>query len=597
MSGSRHLDPFPPLLAALLYLPSLPVGFLSDDFLYLAWAGDGPAELFRRLTVDSYPQVIRPLPGLGWWLASVLGGAGGGLFLHLVSLLLHALSSLLVTVVAERVGAGRGAALAAGLLFAAFPLAPEAVSWASGSFDLWATALALGALAVVAGGSDEHASRRQIVAGAALFALALLAKESVLLLPVVALLACGRRRLRGTAALAGVSAVYLAARLDLFGGLGGYTDAAGGSLALSLSPLHLARTLLLQIPHRLLVPWKEPGELHPVLLGLSAVLLVGLALAARFHRRPADVVLAAGIFLLALLPAAPILGIEWHHEGSRLLYFPAAVGLVGLARASVAPRRGTAVAVALLLGFWGVATLANQESWREAGAIAREGLAAMTASAPGYPDGATVLVDLPESHLGAYVFRNGLPQAARLAGIGRERDQHWLRGTSALVGSDAGSHLGSDLFVLEPGPGGVPVDRTVCERALWSLAPQATLSARPLGGGGGSSFVGPLPERADGAVLVALPSGEGDPASPPVPATLHWRAVDGSPFNVSASRHLLLAPGGVGTPVRLPTSARPLLLRIDLSAAGGGTPVSVAPLELPAACRRGARSAQASRVR
>lgn len=561
----------PFVLGVLLYLPSLSVGLLSDDFLYLAWARDGVGEVLRHLTVDSYPRTVRPLPGLAWWLGALLPAAGAVL-LHALSALLHGLVAALVTALGRRLGAAVPVALGAGLLFAAFPLATEAVSWLSASFDLWATALALGALCSISGSGDD--GRRREVAAAGLFALALLAKESVLLLPLAVLLLHGRRRRVGAAAGTGAVAVaYLLTRWAFLGGLGGYTDAAGRSLAASVSPGHLVRTLALQIPHRLLVPVKDPGALYAPILAGSVLLLAGLAVLLGLHRHPRRLAAAAGLFLVGLAPAAPILGVEWQHEGARLLYFPVALLTVGLARtvdlgflrspAGPTARRAAAGAFAALLVVWSWAALDNQRSWRQAGRIADDARTALAALPARWPAGATVLLDLPDTHQGAYVFRNGLPQAAELAGA--RGDLAVQRGTSAAVDpAEAAARLGRDLFVVGLADEGRPVDLTPCEARLRAKAARTgvgTRAARP----DARTFVTTASVGDDPPVVYLTFDPDplqGPVGAAPVPGTLHWRP-DDEPFTVSRSRRATVSPpGGPATPVRLPRDLPPGTLEV-----------------------------------
>src|SRR5215475_12480339 len=67
--------------------------YLSDDFLYIAWWRDGFLTLLRKVTIDSYPRMIRPLPAIMWGLSDV---AGGYVALHVLSLLVHAINGSLV---------------------------------------------------------------------------------------------------------------------------------------------------------------------------------------------------------------------------------------------------------------------------------------------------------------------------------------------------------------------------------------------------------------------------------------------------------------------------------------------------------------------
>ncbi|MCC7262722.1 MAG: tetratricopeptide repeat protein [Candidatus Latescibacteria bacterium] len=106
---------------------------------------------------------------------------------HLVNVGLHSLCVVLVWALLRQLGRPAGVALLAGLIFALHPLATEPVNYISSRSELLAAALVLGAVWAAWGG------RRWL--GVALFALALLAKESAIVLP--ALLLCREYR-RGT---------------------------------------------------------------------------------------------------------------------------------------------------------------------------------------------------------------------------------------------------------------------------------------------------------------------------------------------------------------------------------------------------------------
>jgi hypothetical protein len=525
--GGSGLAAAPALLAVLLYARHLGEGYLADDFLYLDWARAGLGVLLRHVTTDSYPQMIRPLPAVVW--ATSRSGSGAAI-LHGVSVLLHAAAGLLVAAVirrsrrARRVAVAEAGAeavpeaeggpateerwtpLAFASLFVAFPLFTEPVIWLSSSPDLWACCLALAALRAatpserrvrpVRPGWPERLWRpgRPAAAGA-LYLAALLSKESVLALPLVVAALWPWRQVRRTVLLmAAAAGAYAGVRFALFAGPGGYLDSGGRSLLWSASLGGTLRNLALRLPLRLLGPFRRAGE---VPLALPATLLLSTALIAAFllaalgpgaaapARQRALAVLARirrplVVFLLALLPVLPVFVIDVDQEGSRLLYFPVAAGLVALGMEAPALQR-TARRLALALAvFWSLATVWNGQAWSEASREAERTLAEMARLAPGFPARSTVFVAGHDTWRGAYTWRNGIAAAARWRGL--RPDVSWFLGT--VAGIDApGDDLGRTLFEIGLDDSGHAVDWTPCERALlapprqrlasWTLPPAA----------------------------------------------------------------------------------------------------------------------------
>lgn len=568
-------------VVAILYGRTVGIGFLSDDFLYLAWASDSFGTLVSRLTTESYPRTLRPLLAPLWWLSATLGSAA---VIRVVSLSAHLANSYLVHRLAARPGSSPFGPLAAGTLFAAFPLSPEAVAWPSGAFDLVACLCALGSLSLLPrdqSWTTEEARKRSWLA-VCLYGVGLFAKESILLLPVVAFLLFGRSVRRGAWGMTCVGTGYLALRFSLFGGPGGYLSSDGGSL-LSLSRLPsvlsaAAHTLALQIPHRVLVPAKDSGSLELPLLAASVVLLIGLFAGGRIRKPVASLIRSSSAFLTALLPVMPILGVEWHHEGSRLLYFPFAVVVIGLSRAFIDCNRMGRTATGGLLVLWAVTTWINTESWVRAGHAVDKTLEAVVRVEHQLPTGALVLVDTPESVEGAYVFRNGLPQAVDMLAL--RRNLAWHRGTSAMLGPLATDRLGRDLFVIQPGDNGEPLDLTECEHALFGAKMAAnqnaiatTLRAETELAGSVISFT-TISERLDQRQVFVRVTGSDCTTETMISGTLYWRDPSAAPFTVDRSRAVQFEAGGAPTkirptPVRLPplSGFDRIQLRLDLDRA------------------------------
>jgi hypothetical protein len=156
------------------------IGFVADDYFILSrvQAGDGvanPGGYFGFGFFDYY----RPLGFISHAIDWTLWGLNPAAF-HLTNLVLHAVSSVLVFVIARRLMDGLAAGVAM-LLFAFHAANHEAVYWVAARFDLLATCFAL--LALVWLWADRPIAR---AAGIVCYALALLSKESALSLLVIA---------------------------------------------------------------------------------------------------------------------------------------------------------------------------------------------------------------------------------------------------------------------------------------------------------------------------------------------------------------------------------------------------------------------------
>ncbi len=599
-------------LAAALYGRHLGDGYLSDDYLYLAWAEQGLGELLRRVTVDSAPQMLRPLAALPWLAGRFEHGA---VLLHALGLGLHALAGFLVARIAWLRGrdgdrgrdGGWHGPLLFGALFVACPLLVEPVVWLSAGFDRFATCLALLALerTLAACPSPRTAVSsvpwRTVATTSGLFLAALLSKESVLLLPLIALLAVPRPAVgRLAAAWGAVAAASLIVRLAVFGGLGGYAAPGGGSLPLAIDVQLFARNVCLQLPFRVLAPLKDAWAWDgaPALAALSALLLLGLALGAR---RPAAALAAFAATLLALLPAASIFSIDVDHENSRLLYFPAALFAALGARAFDASRRWRAAAVALL-ALWGACNWSNGSAWREAGQEVRTTLAVLAEIEHRAPAGTIVLVAGHDTWRGAPVWRNGFASAIRRAGLRRDLD--WRLGTAALLADPArlegwpevraeGADLrgqpsgtdglgqeaepkdrlsgaGTEAFEISVEPDRRWLDWTPCQQAL-NASPAGSPPAATLVPASGTSRQLPWVDleldlaaktRLGAVAIVAR-----QPLDRELNGRLWWRS-SGERFRVTHSRAFLIAAGRSRSIVRLPASlgtGQRLGLRLQLS--------------------------------
>jgi hypothetical protein len=552
-------------VALVLYGRHLGDSLLSDDFLYAKWAAEGLRTILRRTTIGSYPQMIRPIPGLLW---SLSRAAAGIPLLHAVSLALHVANAWLLGAILRRAGKPAAISLLIPALFLVFPLFGEPVLWLSASFDLWSCAFAL--LTVLAAAANAEA----VLLPAGLFAVALLCKESVLPLPVLLLLLLPWRRVRrpvaAMGATAAVAVLYLAGRWLLFRGLGGYLDEEGRSLALSIRPSALAEMLMVQVPSRILMPLQGAGRFAVWVTAGTVALFAGFLLASGLWRRPAALARIAAVGVLAILPVTPVIHIQWDLQGSRLLYFPLAMVLTAIGLEMREMQRPAAAVAGLLALAWAGIAWRNMEPWTAASDEVRSTLAALEKAQAAWPPGAEVWVDTHDTNGGAYVFRNGLPEAAWLRGL--RRDVIWHRGTVAAVPTVArpvADRLGKDLFEVAGDWRGEPVDWTACEKVLRTvpLQPLAVWEGGALARRGPGRLIGPyapVPRSRTGlAVRLSLGS---CPRTGPATGKLFWRTDGAERFTTTDFRVFSLDEAGSAI-LRLPPEARwtdHLQVRIDL---------------------------------
>jgi hypothetical protein len=399
------------VIALVLYWPAISLGLLSDDFALLAIARRGEALVVREI-------FWRPLPialyAAGDWL-------GGPVLLHLLNVTLHGVNGWLTARLARALGLGPGAALAAAALFLVFPAGVEPVAWVSGLPDLLMTTVLL--TAIEAWGAPWPL-RFRVPAVLVLSLIALVTKETSIALPLLGLLVWAKRRpLRENAVIAGALAVAVAAFAawwvtqsalpddyaqmpsrglikDLlarsYGGLGApYTVASAYGLATSLAA----------------------GVLFPFLLAANAA-------AWRTDRAAFTRSLRMALWpLAAVLPVYRYLYIAADLQGSRYLYLPCVgwsilvVGLVETAAARAGlQRRARIVALVLVVAAHAVALRLHLEPWREAAGLRdvtlRSAVQVMAARGCG-PESTFTVTD---SWRGAFVFRNGFPEALQRLG-------------------------------------------------------------------------------------------------------------------------------------------------------------------------------------
>ncbi|MEI6223620.1 MAG: tetratricopeptide repeat protein [Deltaproteobacteria bacterium] len=333
--------------AFLAYLPALGAGFVFDDHALVAGnralAGSLWASWTSTANPDYWPLTWTVL-GIEHrlWGASPLGH-------HAVNVALHAGVAILLWRVLRKLRVP-GAWLA-GLLFAVHPVCVESVAWISELKNVLSGVLFLSA-ALAWLGYDETRRPGRLVLSTVLFALACLAKGSVVMLPVV--LAGGvllrRRRLDrrdlsalspllAVALLAGVANLWFQWHNALSQGFGpprGALERLGGA---GWAFLFYVRTAFLPIGLGFVhEPWPAgPGSPVFFLPSIGIVLGTGLLVALRDRAAWAGALLAGiGYQAVMLLPVLGLLDMAYFRVGpvSNHLQYLALMGPVSLVAAA-----------------------------------------------------------------------------------------------------------------------------------------------------------------------------------------------------------------------------------------------------------------------
>ena len=357
------------------------LGNLPRIFTSHAFAGADTA-----LGVSGVAEYYRPA-----WIASLAVDQaiwkGRAFGFHLTNVLLHALAAVLVAWLALELLGNAAAALVAGALFALHPAHAEAVAWVSARNELL-----LGAFTVLAFLAYVRWRRRggavDAVLAIAAFLVALLSKETAVVLPALALLfewtaarsgaarageRGGARRWLGPLALAAVAAAFWAVRSRLVAPLP-LPETLGTRLLAAPAILFTdLRLLLVPVGLRVFHLFDPPRSLADpfVAFGLLTIAVL-VVLLLRLRRRLPVAALGLGWMLVALLPVSGIAGFPRPTPiAERYLYLPS-VGWALLATSVLAPllasrgareRGAWAVTAAVAVAFAGLA-LVHGLAWR-----------------------------------------------------------------------------------------------------------------------------------------------------------------------------------------------------------------------------------------
>lgn len=383
MSARKAVPPLVLLVAVLaFYGRALDRPFTSEDFLLIRFLGEHPpwrdlaAQLTRPWLEISVVKFFRPVSTLLYGIEIALFG-GRPFGYNLVHVLVHALNAVLVWIIVRglaREGEDELTPLAAALLFAIYPLHPNAVIFSASFATIFGAMFFLGSIAAYQG-FRERGSRLAWAASIVLFLLALGSYEAAAVLPgVIAAYdhLVGRRRLRAVAGYLpffGVLGLYLLFRRWLFGvTIGGYDEYSQRLLAPQIR--RMVEDLATSI-YQLHFPFYDWPPSAWAIVATCAVFVAGPVLlwSLRKDGRQARLWLFAWCFALAGMapfafrPSVPGNGRYW---------YLAAAGIAMAACFAARGLRSMAPAVMVLLGaVWAFLLVGNVGAYIQAGRTAR----------------------------------------------------------------------------------------------------------------------------------------------------------------------------------------------------------------------------------
>ena len=368
-------------MALLPYLGTLRNAFVWDDLQHIAHnphiASVSDAAVYLHRLEGTY---FRPLVFFSYSLERFVWGLAPSGF-HLTNLLLHALVTVLVVVVAIRSGTASRAALVAGAVFALHPAQTEAVAYISGRTDLLMTAAALLAWWAVLGSGG--ALWRGLLAGTAA-GVAILSKESGFAVVLFLAWLAYRKETewRPRFALAGPAVASAALLLA----------ARPGGVPWPTAPFHfaiwiigVARTIetyvsLLVWPSTLMVDRLTPLSASTLAAAAALAIVAGAVVASAWGLSKRGSIgdwtawtLAFYLPVANLLPLYPAIAQRAVFTPEHNLYAPIA-GLAALSGIAIdrllnqLPRYGRlalAASGSLVLAVWGIQTASRTLQWRD----------------------------------------------------------------------------------------------------------------------------------------------------------------------------------------------------------------------------------------
>jgi len=383
-----------------LYLPSLGYGFVWDDRSLIrdnrylhdlgGWRRNVSSDFFLRSNSPERIGHWRPAVTMTYMIDHAVGGGGPRAF-HVRNAVLHGVACGLLVLLASSLGLGIGAALGAGLLFAAHPVHVESVAWISGRTDLLCGVFVLAALVLDARGAGRP-GRGWRLGSACATLVALLSKEMAVVVPVAVALRAGlfpgpggdkpaRSAWRAAAPHVAAIGLYALVRFAVLGIAPKSSDAAlQGHAALFATWwsafLDYMRVLVWPATLSIVPPVSlSASPAIPRVIAGAAVFAALAAAAWRWRRERPVLAWSLGCFLASFAPLTNFIvavrapsGVEFPWA-ERFLFVPSIFAAIAAACALAGARRRLAVgriaAAVVVVAALGARALARETVWRD----------------------------------------------------------------------------------------------------------------------------------------------------------------------------------------------------------------------------------------
>jgi hypothetical protein len=336
--------------------------FRSKRLTVAGWEGLSDLWVFENALRDEQIEFF-PLRDSIYWVLWQGFGANPTPY-HLANIAFHVLASLLVALVARRLGFSRWVALIAGLIFATHPVHTESVVWVSGLKDPMFLSAMLGSLACYLGYRETQ--KPALYAGALLLLAAALMCKSLALSTVFLFIASERligaptrwrliaMRVAGPLVLTAMSLVHIVAIGRATNIVSGPHGGNWGShwILMAWAMVRYLQQAVLPASFRMYYCFAPAQGMADPRLWISVlVLLAVVAVGVVFYRRDRRLAFLLLWFFICLGPVANIIPFP-ALMADRYLYSPtvAVAMLVALGLSRLRQSRGLAVLVVLTLG-------------------------------------------------------------------------------------------------------------------------------------------------------------------------------------------------------------------------------------------------------
>lgn len=406
--------------------PALNAHFVSDDFQLISALRDG-----GPFAIWTYRGgFFRPVVSVSLYLDSIIGGLNA-FYWHAINILMHSVNAMLVMTFTQRIVSSRlscvlkrAVGVLAGILYLLHGSHSETVAWISGRTDLVAAFFVLLSMNCLLAYLNRPSLLR-CIATSMLCALAMLSKESAIMLPFILIIilvgsilnTAGRcipvGSIRLIISLLLLVPLYVAVRYFFVGEfVGGY----GANKHLSFSAVRIV-AVASSYAFRSIAPTLSDSSVFVNVLSVACIVSVGIFVFRLVKNSGKNDWYIAGTLLLCFvvstLPAISLGTSLFDSQGERFIYIPSIFISILIAYAVCRKplRIVVKVSISLYIIIHSYSLHTSARHWKDAGQLAEailQQIDELNLSGP------VDFLCVPDNIKGAYVFRNGLPEGVSM---------------------------------------------------------------------------------------------------------------------------------------------------------------------------------------